>query len=66
MDGTPIFLGCSDVDFHIPKERVQDTARVFTDLGAQVTMRLYSNMGHTVNEDEIEAVNNIMSSVIAG
>ena len=65
MDGTPIFLGCSDVDFHIPKERVQDTARVFTDLGAQVTMRLYSNMGHTVNEDEIEAVKSIMASVIS-
>ena len=64
MEGTPIFLGCSDIDFHIPKERVEETARIFSDLGAQVTMRLYTNMGHTVNEDEIEAVNSIMSSVI--
>ncbi len=65
MEGTPIFLGCSDVDFHIPKERVEQTARIFSDLGAQVTMRLYTNMGHTVNEDEIEAVNNIMSSLLS-
>ena len=64
MEGTPLFLGCSDVDFHIPKERVESTARVFSDLGAKVTMRLYANMGHAVNEDEIEAVKSIMSSII--
>jgi predicted esterase len=64
LEGTPLFLGCSDVDFHIPKERVEETARIFSDLGAQVTMRLYTNMGHTVNEDELEAVNSIMSSLL--
>ena len=53
---TPVFLGCSDVDFHIPKERVVETANVFNMMGADVTMRLYPNMDHTVNMDEIEFV----------
>jgi predicted esterase len=61
LEGTPVFLGCSDVDFHIPKERVEETARVLTALGGEVTMRLYPNMGHTVNEDELQFVRGIMS-----
>lgn len=61
MAGTPVFLGCSDRDFHIPKERVQRSAKVFQRLGADVTMRLYPNMGHTVNMDEIEFVQGMMS-----
>src|SRR3972149_4496758 len=47
LAGTPVFLGCSDVDFHVPKERVQDTAEVLRLLGGTVTERLYPNMEHT-------------------
>lgn len=53
LDGTPVFLGCSDVDAHIPKARVEETATVLENMGAQVTMRLYPGMGHTINTDEI-------------
>jgi len=53
LGGTPVFLGCSDVDFHIPKERVMESAAVLRSLGAQVTAVLYPNMDHTVNEDEM-------------
>lgn len=56
MDGTPVFLGCSDIDPHIPKERVEETARVFEKLGAAVTMRLYHGMAHTINDDELDVV----------
>jgi phospholipase/carboxylesterase len=49
--GTPVFLGCSDVDPHIPKERVIETSQVMERLGATVTVRLYARMGHTVNID---------------
>ena len=56
LEGTPVFLGCSDVDFHIPAARVRESAQVLRALGAEVTLRLYPGMGHTVNEDEIEAV----------
>lgn len=63
LEGTPVFLGCSDVDFHIPKERVQETAELFTRLGADVTMRLYPGMAHTIIQDEIDAANKIVTSL---
>ncbi len=50
---TPVFLGCSDVDPHIPKSRVLESAQVLERKGAQVTTHLYPNLGHTINEDEI-------------
>jgi predicted esterase len=64
LAGTPIFLGCSEADFHIPKERVIQSAEVLRRLGADVTMRLYPNLGHTVNQDELDAVKDIVGSVI--
>lgn len=64
LDGTPVFLGCSDVDFHIPKKRVEDSAKVLENIGADVTMKLYPGMGHTVNDDEIEYVKRIMKQVL--
>jgi len=60
---TPIFLGCSDVDFHIPKARVEHAAQTLKALGANVTMRLYPNMDHTVNHDEIKFVRSMMALV---
>ena len=64
MAGTPVFLGCSDVDFHIPVERVHESAEVFETLGAKVDKRIYPNMGHTVNMDEIEAVKAIAQELV--
>jgi predicted esterase len=61
---TPIFLGCSDVDAHIPAERVHESARVLSDMGARVDKRIYPGMGHTVNEDEIEAFRGIVQAVV--
>ena len=63
LAGTPVFLGCSDVDFYIPKERVQFSAQVLQKLGGEVTTRLYPRMGHTVNQDEISFVNSMMNAV---
>jgi phospholipase/carboxylesterase len=63
LEGTPVFLGCSDVDFHIPKQRVQQSAEVLRRLGGDVTMRLYPGMGHMVNEDEIQFVRGMMTAL---
>jgi predicted esterase len=63
LEGTPVFLGCSDVDPHIPKARVQLSAEVFQRLGGNVTMRLYPRMGHMVNEDEIQFVRGMMAAL---
>jgi predicted esterase len=62
---TPIFLGCSDVDPYIRKERVSMTAEVFQRMGAEVTARLYPEMGHTSNADEIDMVRSIVKVVAA-
>jgi predicted esterase len=64
LDGTPVFLGCSDVDSHIPAERVLESEAVFRRLGADVTRKLYPGMGHTVIGDEIENVQRVMDSVL--
>ena len=63
FQGAPVFLGCSDVDPHIPKERVIEAADVFKRMGADVTIRLYPGMGHMVNADEIEAVRKIVRAI---
>ena len=59
LGGVPVFLGCSDVDPHIPRERVEQTAQVFAALGADVTLRLYQGMGHTININEIEFIQSV-------
>ena len=65
FEGTPVFLGCSDVDGHIPKARVEESAAVFSGMGAAVTERIYPGMGHQVNEDELEFVRGLMEAVAA-
>jgi predicted esterase len=62
MEGTPVFLGCSDRDPHIPVERVRETAEVFRALGSNVDLRIYPKMGHTVNREEIEAVQSLLAA----
>jgi Predicted esterase len=65
LDGTPVFLGCSDVDFHVPKERVDQTAEILRRLDGDVTERLYPNMDHSVNLDEIDFVRGMMKALTA-
>lgn len=60
LKGTPVFLGCSDVDPHIPKDRVAETAQVMEKLGGSVTMRLYPGAPHSVNDDEIAFLNKLI------
>jgi predicted esterase len=61
LAGTPAFLGCSDVDAHIPVERVHESAGVYRRMGAVVDERIYPGMDHTINEDEIEAARALLS-----
>jgi predicted esterase len=59
--GTPVFIGSSDVDPHVPLERVRESTAVFHRLGATVDERIYPRMGHTINADELEAVNALLA-----
>lgn len=63
LEGTPAFFGCSDVDPHIPAERVHESASVFEKLGAEVEKRLYEGMGHTVNQDELQYVSGLVENL---
>ncbi len=63
FDGTPVFLGCSDIDPHIGKDRVLEAAEVFKRTGGQVTVRFYPGMGHMVSREEIESVREIVETV---
>jgi predicted esterase len=62
--GTPVFLGCSDIDPHIPKVRVEESAAVFSRMGADVTARLYAGMGHLVNDDEIACARGVLDEIL--
>ncbi len=65
LDGTPVFLGCSDVDPHIPASRVLESEAVFKRLGARVKRILYPGMGHLVNDDEIAEAQVVLDEVLA-
>jgi phospholipase/carboxylesterase len=56
----PAFFGCSDVDAHVPRARVEESAGVFSTLNANVTMIIYPNMGHLVSDDEIEHAQRVL------
>ncbi len=66
LAGTPVLLGCSDKDPHIPKERVLESADVLRRLGAEVTAHLYPRLGHTINEDELRRVRAMMAELATG
>lgn len=61
---TPVFLGCSDVDAHVPERRVTETADVFSRMDADVMKRIYPGMGHLVCDDEIVAAQSLMDRVV--
>jgi phospholipase/carboxylesterase len=63
FDGTPAFLGCSDVDPYIQKYRVEEAAEVYRSLGAEVTLRLYPGMAHLVSPDEIAEIRKLVATI---
>ena len=62
LESTPIFLGCSDIDPHIPLERVRRSAELLERQGASVETRIYPNFGHGINADELGAVRALLSA----
>lgn len=66
LAGTPVFMGSSDVDPHIPKARFEESAEALSRLGAAVDARLYPGMAHTVNRDELDAARTLMATAFGG
>ena len=61
LGGTPVFIGSSDVDSHVPLERVQESTAVLRRMGADVDERIYPQMGHTINADELAAADAVLA-----
>lgn len=55
--GTPVFIGTSDPDPHVPVERVEESASMIQSMNGRITKKVYKNMGHTISQDEIDQVN---------
>ena len=64
FEGTPVFLGCSDVDPHIPLGRVEESAVAMAAMGAAVEKRIYPGMPHTVNPDEVEWFGRMLEGLV--
>lgn len=60
FQNTPLFIGSSNPDPHIPVERIYATTNLLRDMNAAVTEKIYVNMGHTINPDEIDQVNKLL------
>lgn len=60
--GTPVFIGSSDVDAHVPLERVQESTAIFRRMRASVDERIYAGMGHTINADELRAADALLAA----
>lgn len=63
FEGTPMFFGCSDIDAHIPEQRVTETSAICRRMGADVTTKIYPGMGHVVNDDEIAHARMLLDSL---
>lgn len=63
LEGAPVFLGCSNIDPHVPLARVEHTADTLRRMGGDVTARIYPGMDHTVNQDEIAFVREMMAAL---
>ena len=64
VDGTPAFFGCSDDDPYVPGERVRESAATFERLGAAASYRLYEELGHAINDDEIRRVQESIDGLV--
>jgi len=60
FNGTPVFIGTSNPDFHVPVQRVHDTTALMQSMGANVTEKVYRDMGHTISQDEIDLANQLI------
>ena len=57
---TPVFIGTSDPDPHVPVERVHASSAIIKNMHADITTKIYPNMGHTISKDEIDQANNLI------
>jgi predicted esterase len=65
FSGTPVFIGSSDIDPHVPLERVQESTTIFRRMNAIVDERIYPGMRHTINADELQAAEALLAAAVS-
>lgn len=60
FNGTPVFIGSSDPDMHVPVTRVRESEKIIKNMGADITVKIYPGMGHTISQDEVETANRLV------
>lgn len=63
LDGTPVFFGCGNDDPYVAQERIHESRRVFESLGGDVTVRLYDDHGHEINDDETKTTSELIDQL---
>lgn len=63
LEGTPVFIGGSDVDPWVKEEYFLEAGRIFSDLKGAVEVKIYPGMGHVINEDELNLVASLIASI---
>jgi phospholipase/carboxylesterase len=61
FDHTPVFIGASDHDPHVPEQRIDETVYVLEKMGAKVEKIMYPGMGHTINREELDKANALLN-----
>lgn len=64
VEGTPVFIACSDFDSHVPQSRIDETEAVFEKLKGDVNKQIYAGMGHRIIEEEIRVIRGMMAKVL--
>lgn len=64
-DGMNVFIGCGDQDSHIALPYAKKSAKLLRNAGATVDYRTYQGMGHTINDDELQALRDAVQRLIA-
>lgn len=65
LAGTPALLLSGDPDPHVPWSRIEESARVLTSMGADVTTKRYPGKPHSVSADEVRLARDLITKVYA-
>ena len=65
LEGTPVLIGCADQDFHIPVERVRETAEIMESLSGEVELQVFPGTAHSIFEDEVSSMRKIVRELTA-
>ncbi|MDN3686955.1 alpha/beta hydrolase [Cyclobacterium jeungdonense] len=60
LKGTPVFIGASEKDFHVPMARIQASGSILSGMQADVKILGFPDGMHTIREEEIAAANDFI------